>query len=203
VKSQDSHENDKRARILDAAFAVFARKGYAAASTLEIATLARVSKRELYAIVGTKHALLVECIKGRSSRFRFPDALPDQIDAKALEKILLAFGSRLVTEISDPTVVAVFRLAIAEAVHAPEVAATLDAIGRETARSSLRAIMEKARKAKLVSGTAEELAELFAGLLWGNFMVSLLLGVAKRPSARAIEERARHATMAFMKAFAS
>src|SRR5215469_8391229 len=38
-----------RERILEAAFAAFMKSGYAAASTLEIATRARVSKRELYA----------------------------------------------------------------------------------------------------------------------------------------------------------
>jgi AcrR family transcriptional regulator len=37
-----------RERILKAAFAAFKKSGYATASTLEIATRARVSKRELY-----------------------------------------------------------------------------------------------------------------------------------------------------------
>jgi hypothetical protein len=41
----------KRERILDAAFASFMKSGYATTSTLEIATRARVSKRELYAVV--------------------------------------------------------------------------------------------------------------------------------------------------------
>jgi AcrR family transcriptional regulator len=49
-------ETEVRARILDAAFAAFMKSGYAATSTLEIATRARVSKRELYALVGNKHA---------------------------------------------------------------------------------------------------------------------------------------------------
>ena len=41
-----------RERILEAAFAAFMKSGYATASMLEIATRARVSKRELYAPVG-------------------------------------------------------------------------------------------------------------------------------------------------------
>ncbi len=44
-------------------------------------------------------------------------------------------------EVSDPHVVAVFRLAIAEAIQAPEVARTLDVVGRETSRAALRHIM--------------------------------------------------------------
>ena len=48
-----------RKRILEAAFAAFMKSGYATASTLEIATSARVSKRELYALVGNKQKMLI------------------------------------------------------------------------------------------------------------------------------------------------
>jgi hypothetical protein len=37
-------------------------------------------------------------------------------DCAALAQVLTTFGARLVREVSDPAVVAVFRLAIAEAV---------------------------------------------------------------------------------------
>ncbi len=194
-----SSESDTRDRILEAAFEIFTQKGYAAASTLEIATRARVSKRELYATIGTKQALLVECIRQRSARFRIPEDLPAPTNHESLERVLLTFASRLVTEISDPTVIGVFRLAIAEALHAPEVARALDSIGRETSRSALRKVIEQSRAAGLIDGQPAELAEQFAGLVWGNFMVSLLLGVADRPNARAIALRARGATDAFLR----
>ena len=48
----DRDETAVRGRILEAAFAAFTKGGYAATSTLEIATRARVSKRELYALIG-------------------------------------------------------------------------------------------------------------------------------------------------------
>jgi len=48
-RQEGSDETGVRARILEAAFAAFMEKGYATTSTLEIATRARVSKRELYA----------------------------------------------------------------------------------------------------------------------------------------------------------
>ncbi|HEV2652493.1 MAG TPA: TetR/AcrR family transcriptional regulator [Rhizomicrobium sp.] len=184
---------------MEAAFAIFAKKGYAAASTLEIASRARVSKRELYAIVGTKQTLLVECISRRAARMRIPAGLPAPTDAATFERVLLTFGSRLVTEISDPAVIGVFRLAIAEAAHAPEVARTLDSIGRAASRSALRNVMEQARSCGLIDGQPAERAEQFAGLLWGNLMVSLLLGVAERPSPGAIRLRARDATEAFLR----
>ena len=201
-KSQRGQENNDetaaRDRILDAAFAAFKENGYAATSTLEIATRARVSKRELYALVGNKQEMLIACISERARRLDVPADLPIPHDRKTLEQILIAFGTRLVHEISDPAVIAVFRLAIAEAVQAPEVARALDSIGREASRAALRKIMAHAAEHKLIYGHPAELAAQFAGLLWRDLLLSLLLGVTARPKPREIAERARNAAAAFM-----
>ena len=188
-----------RERILTAAFEAFREHGYAATSTLEIATRAHVSKRELYALVGNKQKMLVAAIAERSRRFEAPTDMPVLRDHATLAQVLTAFGTRFVREVSDPHVVAVFRLAIAEAVQAPEVAQALDSSGRETGRAALRHIMAQARAAGLIDGSPADLAEQFAGLLWRDLLVSLLLGVARRPNPRAIEARARDAAGAFLR----
>ena len=126
-----------RERILEAAFAAFIKSGYAAASTLEIATRARVSKRELYAFVGNKHEMLIACISRRAKRFDVGAELPVLRDRETLAQVLVSFGTKLVREASDPTVIAVFRLAISEVTHAPEVARALDSIAREKSRKRL------------------------------------------------------------------
>jgi AcrR family transcriptional regulator len=187
-----------RARILKAAFAAFKKNGYAGTSTLEIATRARVSKRELYTQVGNKQQMLVASISQRARRLEVPAGLPMPRDRETLSHVLASFGAQLLREISDPTVIAVFRLAIAEAVHAPEVARALDSIGRETSRAALRNIMARAQASGLIEGRPAELAEQFSGLLWGNLMVSLLLGVAERPNTHKIAKRARDAADAFL-----
>ena len=194
----EGDESHVRERILDAAFTAFMQNGHAATSTLEIATRARVSKRELYALVGDKREMLIACISARASRLKAPVDLPPLRDRDTLARILTAFGSRLLHEISDPAVIAVFRLAIAEAVRAPDVAHVLDSIGREASRAALRQIMTEAERSGLLAGDPTELAELFAGLLWGTLMVSLLLGVASRPSSSRIAARAADATAAFL-----
>ena len=192
-------ETEVRARILEAAFAAFTKNGYAATSTLEIATRARVSKRELYALVGNKQEMLIACISARATRLRVPADLPVPHDREALAHLLAAFGTQLVREITDPTgSLAVFRLAIAEAINAPEVARALDSIGREATRAAVRQIMTQAQESGLLNGRPAELAEQFGGLLWGNLMVSLLLGVAERPNSRELAARARDATAAFL-----
>jgi AcrR family transcriptional regulator len=191
-------ETEVRERILAAAFAAFMKSGYAAASMLEIATRARVSKRELYALVGTKQQMLIACISRRAKRLEAPADLPVLRDRETLEQVLASFGTKLVHEVSDPAVIAVFRLAIAEAAHAPEVARALNSIGRETRRAALRKIMARAKASGLFTGSPAELAEQFFGLLWRDLMVSLLLGVEGRPKPREIAGRARDAAAAFL-----
>src|SRR4029079_7439860 len=129
-----------RERILDAAFAAFMRSGYATTSTLEIATRARVSKRELYALVGNKQKMLIACIRERAKRLDVPADMPVPRDRETLAQVLASFGTKLLREISDPTVIAVFRLAISEAGQAPEVARALNSTGREASRAALRKI---------------------------------------------------------------
>jgi AcrR family transcriptional regulator len=188
-----------RERILNAAFSAFMEAGYAATSTLEIATRARVSKRELYALVGNKQQMLEACVRERALRLRPSADLPQLRDPETLHAVLVAFGTQLLREATDPTVVAVFRLAIAEAVHAPEVAHTLHALGPQTGRAALTRIMEQARSHGLLTGRPPELAELFAALLWGDLMIRLLLRVVDPPTPAEIDSRARGAASAFLR----
>jgi AcrR family transcriptional regulator len=197
-RQQSDEESVVRDRILEAAFAAFMKNGYATTSTLEIATRARVSKRELYSLVGHKQAMLIACISERAKRLDVPADLPEVRDRETLAQVLTSFGTKLVHEISNPAVIAVFRLAIAESVQAPEVARALNSIGREASRAALRKIMAQAQASGLLTGRVSELAEQFAGLLWRDLMVSLLLGVSERPRPREIAERARNAASAFL-----
>jgi AcrR family transcriptional regulator len=197
-RQKGGDETALRERILEAAFAAFMKSGYAAASTLEIATRARVSKREIYAVVGNKQEMLIASISERAKRFSVPANLPILRDRETLAQVLASFGTKLVREVSDPAVIVVFRLAIAEVVQAPEVARALDSIGREAGRAALRKIMARARGSGLLTGGPAELAAQFAGLLWRDLLVSLLLGVAERPNPREIARRARDAAAAFL-----
>jgi AcrR family transcriptional regulator len=197
-ESRQGDESAARARILEAAFGAFVKNGYAAASMLAIATQARVSKRDLYALVGNKQAMLVACISQRAKRLQVPADLPMPGDRAGLAQVLISYGTQLIREISDPTVIAVFRLAIAEAIQAPEVATVLDAFGREASRAALRKIIVAAQTSGLLQGRNEELAEEFFALLFGDLMMNLLLRVAQRPTAREMTARARAAVERFL-----
>ena len=82
-------------------------RGYTEASTLEIATRARVSKRELYALFGNKQAMLAACIADRSRRMRLPAELPAARNREMLAATLARFGAILLREICHPAVIGV------------------------------------------------------------------------------------------------
>jgi hypothetical protein len=142
--------------------------------------------------------MLIACIRERAKRLELPAHLPVLRDRETLAQVLASVGTKLVREVSDPTVIALFRLAIAEAVHAPEVARALDSTGREASRAALRKIMAQAQASGLLTGRPAELAGQFGGLLWRDLMVSLLLGVAEQPNSREIAARGRDAATAFL-----
>ncbi len=198
-RQRSGNEEEVRGRILDAAFMAFKENGYAVTSTLEIATRARVSKRELYALVGNKEEMLKACITRRAQRLQASPELPLPRNREILEKVLIAVGTQQLREVSAPQVVAVFRLAIGEAVHAPEVARILRSIGIETARGTMREFMSRALEFKLLQGRAEVLAEEFQALLWGQVFIDLLLGVTEQPSEVEFAARARDAAASFLR----
>jgi AcrR family transcriptional regulator len=190
-----------RERILDAAFAAFVEGGYAETSTLQIATRARVSKRELYALVGKKQEMLIACITKRAGKMQLPAHMPEPRDRETLGRVLASFGAQLLREVSDPATIAVFRFAIAEAERAPEVARALDSIGREASRAGLKDMLAKACSSGLIIGDPTEMAEQFVALLWGSLMLSLLLRVADPPSPNECKRRASKATNAFLQLY--
>src|SRR5665213_501735 len=100
-RDQGGDETAVRGRILEAAFAAFTKNGYAATSTLEIATRARVSKRELYATVGNKQEMLIACIGKRAGRLQVAAHQPTPRDRETLARVLTSFGTQLMREISD------------------------------------------------------------------------------------------------------
>lgn len=201
--SADTPATPVRARILDAAFAAFSAQGYSQTSMLEIATRAKVSKRELYALIGNKHDMLVACIAERTGRMRPSTDMSEPADRESLAGVLAVFGERLLREVTDPIVVGVFRLAIAEAERAPEIAQALDSIGRSAARDELAAMLAKARAHGLVRGAPADLARRFLVLLWGDLMMSLLLRLIETPTAEEAKQRAHDAASAFLRLYST
>jgi len=187
-------------RILGAAFKAFTENGYAGTSTLEIATRAKVSKRDLYANFGSKQAVLIACIKSRTARMQLSPDLPVPQNRAMLAAALKGFAATLLDEVSHPSVIAMFRLAIAEATRSPEVAQTLQEAGRDASQQAVAGLLAEAQSAGLIgAGEPAAMAIQYLALLWGDLLVGLLLGRAVRPQADEIERRAETATRDFLR----
>lgn len=178
-------------------------KGYAETSTLEIATRAKVSKRDLYAVCSDKSDLLHEAITERAKRMRLPLELPAATSRKALATTLIAFGAAILRGVCDAPVLAVYRLAIAESARAPEVAKLLDGSGRQANLATLVRTLAQAQSDGLVGpGDPGAMAIDFLALLWGELFMQLLLRVADPPPPKALERRAQQAMEKFLKLYA-
>jgi AcrR family transcriptional regulator len=184
-----------RERVLDAAFVTFTAQGYEGASTLKIASRANVSKRELYALFKNKQGMLTACIAERAQRMRLPLDLSSVRDLETLTAALTAFGAAVLREVSDPKVLAVHRLAIAEAERAPGVAEALNTYARQPNHAALAKLLAAAQALGLIGeGVPAAMASQFLALLWGDLLMQMLLRVADRPSPAEIARRARSAT---------
>jgi len=194
-----------RARVLGAAFAVFRKRGFSDATTLEIATRAQVSKRDLYAMFGSKQAMLTACIKERASRMRQPLELAAPVPAspEAVTATLIELGTAILRVVCHPDVLTVHRLAIAESDRAPAVARTLDASGREANHAALAGWLAKSQAEGFIgAGDPADMAAQFLALLWGGLLMQLLLRLRDAPTPDEMEVRARAATEAVSRLYA-
>jgi AcrR family transcriptional regulator len=189
----------RRRAILGAAVSVLMDKGYARASTLEIATRARVSKRELYAEFGSKRGILEALITASADAMKLPLAPAEFGDRHALAAALTVYGAAALGLLSNAYVLALYRLAIAEAPGNTELGEILDASGRAPNRRALIDMLRRGQAAGFLgAGEPGAIALEFFSLLIGDLMVWLLLGVAHAPDSEEISARAERATAAVL-----
>ena len=192
---------DVAARIRAAAFATFVEQGFTGASTLKIATRAKVSKRDLYAHFGSKLGMLQACIADRALRLQPPKPPPTPADLAELIATLALLGTRVLQEVTDPGVVAMQRLAAAEALQAPEIGQELEAVRRQL-RESVGEWLARAQARRLLpDGDPLEMARVFLALLLSDLVLRLAQGVATRPSPAEADAAAAEAAAAFARLY--
>jgi AcrR family transcriptional regulator len=189
----------RRRAILEAAYQVLVERGYAGTSTLEIATRARVSKRELYAEFGSKSGILRALIAATAARMQLPLATAEIRDRDGLAEALVRYGTAALSELTSPHAVAINRLAVAEAGRSSEMGGIMEDAGREPNRKALIDLLARAQAAGVLGpGEPGAIAGEYFSLLMGDLMYRLLLGVVPRPGPKEIGKRARAATQVIL-----
>ena len=192
----------RRRAILAAAFDVLMERGYAGASTIEIATRAKVSKRELYAEFGNKAGILEALIASTAARMQAPLALPEATDRAGLAAILTGYGIAALTELTHPAVLAINRLAVAEAGARSDLGHILDKAGREPNRIALGSLIGRAQESGFMGkADPDRVGGQFFALLFGDIPMRLMLGVIAPPDAKEIHRRAEAAVDAVLRLY--
>lgn len=130
-------------RLMDAAFGLFSRQGYADTSMEEIAKTANASTKTIYSRYANKAELLkavVQRIIMRAMAAHAAETSPDPAQVEP-RRFLTALGRRILTELNGPSA-GLMQLALSEARRAPELARMYEemlAVGRGNFRRPLEA----------------------------------------------------------------
>jgi AcrR family transcriptional regulator len=181
----------RRAAILAAAGETFLTRGYDAATTLEIARLAKTSKRALYQHFSGKRDILNQLVLDRSREMLAPvDAsAPGSRDEyfDALERFGVSFLSRLL----DPSTVALYRLAIADTNPTSDLGQALWSSGHAPVKQGIRRFLEQgAALGHIVCADTDSALEAYFDLLTGWLLLGQLLRAEPPPDPTALRRRA-------------
>lgn len=141
----EARSAQKRRAILQAAREVFLKSGYPGTSMDDVAAAAGVSKVTIYNHFSDKHGLFVavfsDAIKQAEETSRsLVDQLATSVD---VENDFRAFARQHITVVTQPHLIHMRRMIIAEAVRFPELAKTWHRSGPERGHATLAAQIEQ------------------------------------------------------------
>ncbi|MFF2011811.1 TetR/AcrR family transcriptional regulator [Streptomyces sp. NPDC058195] len=201
----DSRSERKHQAILDAATTVFLDKGYAGTSMDDIAKRAAVSKQTVYKHFADKERLFAEIVLATTHRV---DAMVDlvadiPVEADALDENLTRLARQFLTALTQPQVIQLRRLIIANADTFPELGANWYEQGFERVLATLAATFRRLTEQGLLKADDPELAaHHFAGLLlWIPVNQAMFHGAARHSEAD-LDRWAVGGVRAFLAAYA-
>jgi TetR/AcrR family transcriptional repressor of mexJK operon len=187
----------KREAILDAAQAAFLDVGFAATSMDGVAAGAGVSKATIYAHFESKEQLFSAVMRRRcDSSFVFQE--PDE-SADARTSLTL-IGQRLLGLLMSPDALALYRVVVAEAFRAPDLARAFFETGPVRGKALIAASIQRLQGRGELSGKADPviLTDQFLGMLRAETYHRALLGL---PPGRSVEDTIAKAVETVMAAY--
>lgn len=184
----------RRERILRAAVEIFAERGYAAASTAQIAAAAGASKETLYSYFGDKAGLLRAALASLVAAPQVPDAAPpvgEGMSAIRFERLLGQVARRLVADLMRPEYLGLARVVVAETPREPALADLFRDAVAGRALAGVAALLRAGQRHGLVERTVDvhAAARAFVGPLLTYVLLDGLLrpaGDIRSPAERAI-----------------
>jgi TetR/AcrR family transcriptional repressor of mexJK operon len=197
----------KRQAILYAARDLFLQKGYAGASMDEVAAMAGVSKVTIYKHFSDKHTLFVAVVTDAIDDAKAgSQTLVDQLGTSTdIELDLRDFARRHVALVTQPHLIQMRRMIIAEAPRFPDLARAWHRIGPERGHASLASQIDKL----VARGQLQVADSLLAAQLLNYLILSVPLNEAmftgrdKPYSRRYLNRYADEAVRVFLAAYGS
>jgi AcrR family transcriptional regulator len=193
---------DRRAAIMDCADQVFLEAGFQGASMSAIAAKLGGSKGTLYNYFASKEELFLACVS------RHCATLQEQMSALSGEdgdvrETLTRIGRHYVEVVSADDLVRKFRMVVAEAERAPDVARAFYEMGPARGAQMLAEYFGRIMRQGLLKQTdALRAAHHFLGLCYNWLSKARLCGYAPAPSAATIKRDVAEAVEIFMTVYA-
>jgi TetR/AcrR family transcriptional regulator, mexJK operon transcriptional repressor len=193
---------DHQARILDAASAAFLENGFEFTSTADIAQLARVSKRELYACFADKRAILAAVIA------RLQQEIQSQVNlswssSEDIGKVLTMAGTEILNFISSEKFGKLFRIVAAETFRDPVSAEKFYLLGPGMGRENTAAFLKR----RMASGDLRKADPLQAAddfldlIISARYLTAIVLG--QNREVLLTRKHVKHAVEMFLGYYAS
>jgi AcrR family transcriptional regulator len=183
AEAKSGRQNARREALLRAAAAVFFEQGYAATSIDAIIERAGGSKRNIYNTFKNKEGLFSAIVTQNADRI-LSSLLIEGIEGRDLQETLTAFGRQLLEAYMSPSLLGVYRIAIAEANRFPDLVKAFYERGPGRATARLAEILKEAgKRGEVRTGDYPRMADQFVGMIRDNFHLQVVLGLRPPPSA--------------------
>ncbi|MCW8090963.1 TetR/AcrR family transcriptional regulator [Alteromonas sp. ASW11-130] len=170
---------EKRQQILNAAVNLFLHQGVTATSMDAIAKESGVSKQTVYSHFASKDELYTVAIESKCRDYLLtPDDLACcPAETNGLKHTLELIGAQLLRLLSDPQVIAMYRIVISEAKNAPEVARLFYQAGPKKGVEDIGLLFLKDSEYLLTEEESITLAVQYLNLLKSDFHMRSLFGL--------------------------
>ncbi|TKV76588.1 TetR/AcrR family transcriptional regulator [Rhizobium sp. AU243] len=194
VRMRNESRELRRREIVEHAFAMLAREGYAAFSMQALAKVSRSSKETLYGWFGGKAGLYEAMVAENAARLVLPSA-----EAADGVRELSRFGAELLSMLLGERAVLLNRVAAAEAGGDATLGTFLAEKGRDHVMPKLAAYFQAlANQGVMGIAASEEPAEVWLSLLAGDLQIRRATGAIGLPTQEEIDARsARAAQLTF------
>lgn len=190
----------KREQVMGAAKTLFLDLGFTGTSMDAVAREAGVSKATVYAHFASKEDLF-EAMIARGSAERFSHLLDADLDRLDVEDALHQIAHDFMGVLSAPESMKTMRAVMSEVARLPDLAARFYRAGPGRVLAALTDYLSRAQaRGALVMDDPRTAAEMFFGMIRGDFHMRRLLGLADHPEQAELTRLADAAVTLFLKA---